>query len=107
MVPKHLSAKLLKKASSKLNVVPDQLERCLQALAILFLEVTKQLKSYNRVLTSLEMLRIPHAEQVTRYWAKEVQPVISKKQLEINGYSQVPKKRVYSFIPNKKVGLLF
>ena len=79
MVPKHLSAKLLKKASSKLNVVPDQLERCLQALAILFLEVTKQLKSYNRVLTSLEMLRIPYAEQVTRYWAKEVQPVISKK----------------------------
>ena len=25
----------------------------------------------------------------------------------LNGYSQVPNKRVYSFIPNKKVGLLF
>ena len=77
---KHLSPKLLSKASAKLNVNPDQLEKCLEALATLFLEATKQLKSFTRVLTSLEMLRIPHAERLTRFWSEEVKALISMHQ---------------------------
>ena len=75
---KHLSDKLLKRASAKLNVDQEQLEKCLRALNVLFLEASKQLKSYQRVLTSLEMLRIPHATRLTEFWAKEVQPIISE-----------------------------
>ena len=75
---KHLSAKLLNRASAKLNIDPGQLEKCLRALAVLFLETTKQLKSYQRVLTSIEMLRIPHSARLADFWVKEVQPIISE-----------------------------
>ena len=73
---KHLSTKLLNRASAKLNIDPGQLEKCLRALTVLFLEATKQLKSYQRVLTSLEMLRIPHAERLTRFWSEDVKALI-------------------------------
>lgn len=72
------SLKTLNKASAKLNVDADQLANCLKALALLFLEMTKQLKSSKRALTSLELLGIGHAETLTTFWTENVRMKISK-----------------------------
>lgn len=74
------SLKTLNKASAKLDVDAEKLEKCLKALAVLFLEMTKQLKSSKRALTSLELLNIGHAETLTTYWIENVRTKISERQ---------------------------
>ena len=70
------STKSWQKAASKLNVDAGDLENCMKSLASLFLELTKQLKSLNKVITSLEMLGIPHVEILANFWMSKVRPMI-------------------------------
>ena len=75
---KQISEKLLSKAAKRLNLDAKALQNGLKALSILFLEITKQLRSPNKILTSLEMLRIPSADILTKFWKEEVRPKIGK-----------------------------
>ena len=73
----HLSSKALTKAASKLSLEPRELKNCLEALAHLFWQSTKQMKNKSRCLTSYQRLGIPYPEMLTDFCFEEVVPMLS------------------------------
>jgi hypothetical protein len=52
------------------------LEKCLLALAKLFLEASKKAKSVIMLRGALQMLGIAHVDQLVGFWSSEVNPKI-------------------------------
>ena len=64
--------KKLSKASEKLGIPLVELENCFNALAMLWLEMTKQLRQTSKLtLSCLELLGIPKDEFLAQFWSQK------------------------------------
>ena len=72
-----LSHRSLSKAAAKLELSPVALEDCLKALAKLFLQTTKQIKTSQRCLTAFEHFGIPKADHLAKFCSEQIIPTLS------------------------------
>ena len=73
-----LSQRSLSRAAEKLDLSPAVLEGCLKALAKLFVQTTKQIKtSLQRCQTAFEHFGIPKSDQLAKFWFEKIVPKLS------------------------------
>ena len=72
-----LSQRSLEKASLKLDLGPDSLDACLKALAELFLQTIKQIKTMQKCQLAYEHFGIPQAELLAKFCFEQLAPIIS------------------------------